>query len=200
MVGPVELLEPGAVYLTFDDGPHPRYTQELLELLETYGASGTFCVVGELAEAFPNAIEAVATAGSTVGNHTWDHSVRLENHDVEDAYLAQVERTSATIESILGSRPTVFRPPWGSESGTSRGRVRDLGLTTWKWHVGTQDWRTPSPPVDYMVRVLVESIVGGAQVVLLHDGVAPVQPAKAGDVDRTNTFGAVRGVLEELSG
>ena len=61
------------VALTFDDGPHPRYTPKILEILEEYGIKATFFVVGVNAENYPDTIEKVIKAGHEIGNHTYSH-------------------------------------------------------------------------------------------------------------------------------
>lgn len=100
---------PSAVGLTFDDGPDPATTPELLDLLERHGARATFFLVGRQAVAHPDLVRRIMAAGHEIGNHTQDHDVLLALRP-----RRRVRRTIAACQRSLaecGARPRVFRPP-----------------------------------------------------------------------------------------
>ena len=95
----------GAIYITFDDGPHPESTPRLLELLAKYDARATFFCLGGNVEKYPAVYDSIIAGGHSVGNHTWSH---LSGWTTGTArYMADVERAAAVIGSNL------FRPPYG---------------------------------------------------------------------------------------
>jgi peptidoglycan/xylan/chitin deacetylase (PgdA/CDA1 family) len=123
-ISSVATTEPIAA-LTFDDGPHPRHTPKLLEILKRYNAKATFFMVGKVASRYPELVKAVADAGHVIGNHSWDHPsfpslTRSER-------LSQVLRCAAALNPYgytYSARHTVIRmlPPvwtpgyWGTRA------------------------------------------------------------------------------------
>jgi peptidoglycan/xylan/chitin deacetylase (PgdA/CDA1 family) len=97
--------------LTFDDGPDPRWTPQVLDALAAHRAKATFFMVGDRARRHPELVVRVADAGHEIGNHTWSH-VRLDRLDLHHA-VDQLRRTHRTILDLTGRAPTLFRPPWG---------------------------------------------------------------------------------------
>ena len=95
----------GAIYLTFDDGPHPQSTPLLLELLAKYDARATFFCLGRNVEKYPAVYESIIAGGHAVGNHTWSHPAGWTTGTTR--YMADVEKASVVIGSNL------FRPPYG---------------------------------------------------------------------------------------
>lgn len=94
-----------AVYLTFDDGPHPVATPFVLKQLKEHGALGTFFCIGKNVETYPEIYQQVLAEGHTVGNHTYSHLNAWKT--ANDIYLEDVARASRIIDSSL------FRPPYG---------------------------------------------------------------------------------------
>lgn len=103
------------LYLTFDDGPTPAVTDEVLSILKTYQAKATFFCLGRNAERHPDILARVINDGHTVGNHTYSH-LRGWKHEVK-TYLSDVELASLFIKSSL------FRPPYGQ---IRRGQLHQL--------------------------------------------------------------------------
>ena len=105
------LTEEKVVALTFDDGPHPRYTDEILDLLAEYGAKATFFVIGKNLELYGAATERAVREGHEIGNHTYSHP------GLSGLSVSELEReilmNEAIIEEKTGKAPTCFRPPEG---------------------------------------------------------------------------------------
>ena len=100
------------IALTFDDGPHPYYTQQLLEGLKERGIKATFFVTGEHASLHPKAIEQMKKDGHVIGNHTYSH-MQL-NRSNREKFKEELMKTNAVIESITGEEVIYVRPPYGS--------------------------------------------------------------------------------------
>ena len=99
------------VALTFDDGPDPKVTMQILETLEKYDAKATFFMLGSRVEYYPEIAKNVTEAGHELGNHTWNHP-NLTKANVEKV-REEINRTSSIIESVTGQKATAFRPPYG---------------------------------------------------------------------------------------
>ncbi|MCD9622849.1 polysaccharide deacetylase family protein [Rhabdothermincola salaria] len=173
---------PGVIHLTFDDGPHPTWTPEVLDVLDRYGAAATFFPIGSAAEQQPGLVDEIAALGHTLGNQTYDH-VRLTEVDLEE-FTYQVETAEAAI-SPHGTQ--CLRPPYGAVDDTVRDRAAALGYEVVLWSVDTEDWRLPGADV------IADRIVAGAEdgaVVLLHDG---------GDELRSQTVSGLDAALDRLT-
>ncbi len=169
------------VYLTFDDGPTPPYTREMVELLARYDARVTFFVLGQNVERFPELIEGAYQAGHALGNHTFNH-VSLAGISRED-FLDQVERTA----QLLGASASLcLRPPYGATDAFTRAYAAELGYALILWNIDTLDWKRPA--AGAIVRSIVDQVYPEA-IVLMHDGGG----------DREESVAALERVLQELS-
>jgi len=150
------------LYLTFDDGPLPPYTDELLRLLDRHRARATFFVTGVQASANPTLLREVAARGHAVGNHTWDHPdlVALSESKVRES-LSEVIRE---VGSNLGP---CMRPPYGLIDTKVAGVTAALGEIPIMWTGHATDWDNPKP--EQIVADLKRATRPGA-VLLLHDG------------------------------
>ncbi|WP_412753685.1 polysaccharide deacetylase family protein [Krasilnikovia sp. M28-CT-15] len=153
------------VALTFDDGPHPRYTPQVLNLLRKYHVKATFCIVGDNAARYPKLVRRIRAEGHRLCNHTRSHAnmARLSN----SAARRQITKAQQQIRAAAGVSPTVFRFPYGSSSARVRAIVRSCGLRNLGWTVDTRDWERPS------ARTITARVLRGARpgaVVLMHDG------------------------------
>lgn len=160
------------VTLTFDDGPS-KQTPAVLKLLARHKVRATFFVIGGYvdgdspkAEAAKRTLRKVASAGHLIGNHTYDHA-KLTTVTRTQA-LEEIDRSAAAIEKTLGSRPTLFRPPFGALDAFGEAAVRERGLDLVLWSVEKADMLRDDEPA--MLRDLASQLdykEGG--VVLLHD-------------------------------
>jgi peptidoglycan/xylan/chitin deacetylase (PgdA/CDA1 family) len=169
--------------LTFDDGPDPRYTPDILDTLAEYDVRAMFFVCGEMAAAHPDLLARMADEGHVVGNHTWSHPLltRLTRRQIR----SQLERTCDVIEDAYGDRPLWFRAPYGAWNRAVFQLGAELGMESLAWTVDTLDWTTPG------IRTIIDRVEHGAApgvVILAHD---------AGG-DRSQSVRALRSYLPEL--
>ncbi len=153
------------VALTFDDGPSPYYTQQVLAELQQYGIKATFFCIGRQVAQYPSLVKQEYAAGNVIGNHTWSHPdlTKLSN----DAILTQINTTSDAIQQAIGVRPTFFRPPYGVINANVLTQANKLGLTTIIWNDEARDWTTPGISV---ISSRILGLAGNGAIILLHDG------------------------------
>lgn len=150
------------VYLTFDDGPHPDYTPQVLDVLARYDARATFFVVGSLAQAYPDIIQRIAAEGHTIANHTWRHE------DLAGLSRAAFDETISRTQAVLGDLATpCLRPPYGSIDAFTREWASDHGLSLLTWDASPSDWLRP--PAEEIADYIVQWARPGV-VLLMHDG------------------------------
>lgn len=163
--------------LTFDDGPHPRYTSQILETLKKYGVPAVFFEVGRNlgtidksgnVKLSPGAAVSsqVLASGSTLGNHTFSHPVlpKLE----AAAYTREIEETNSLIAAIMKSEPTVFRPPYGASNDAILSVTQSRNMKSLIWNIDSLDWADPVPS-SITQRVLKEVQQYGRGIILFHD-------------------------------
>jgi peptidoglycan/xylan/chitin deacetylase (PgdA/CDA1 family) len=174
-----------AVALTFDDGPDPRFTPQILALLREFGVTATFCVVGENARAHPELIRAIVADGHTLCNHSWSHDVELGERPYAEI-VADLARTGEAIRAAVpGATVSYYRQPGGKWTESVATAARQLGMTPLHWAVDPQDWTRPGAGT---VAASVTANVFPGAVVLLHD---------AGG-DRQDTVDALYPILVSL--
>lgn len=158
----------GEVALTFDDGPWPVQTGQVVRILERLHVPATFFMVGYLVERYPGIVRMVANAGMRIGDHSWDHPIDPPLADLTPQRVAdEIGRTGDALAS-LGVRSRLFRPPGGSyDAGVLREVERqDMRLVTWS--VDPRDWSSNSSMSEIVHRVL--GAVRSGSIVLMHDG------------------------------
>ncbi|WP_019546797.1 polysaccharide deacetylase family protein [Streptomyces sulphureus] len=153
------------VALTFDDGPDPRYTPEILETLRRHGVRAVFFVIGETAEQFPDVLRSVAREGHLIANHTWNHR-QLTAIPVAEA-RSELERTSELIARTVGTPPTWARAPYGDWNGPTLRICAELGMEPLGWSLDTQDWSMPGS--EHIINAVMKDVAPGT-IVLNHDG------------------------------
>ncbi|WP_341717840.1 polysaccharide deacetylase family protein [Micromonospora sp. FIMYZ51] len=155
-----------SVALTFDDGPHPDYTPQVLSILREHHVTATFCVVGQNAQAYPWLIQQIVAEGHTLCNHSWNHDVTLGSRSPE-RIRSDLIRTSAAIRAAVPDAPIGwYRQPGGAWTYSVISVARDLGMMPLHWTVDPGDWRAPG------ATKIAASVVGGVgpgSIVLLHD-------------------------------
>lgn len=154
------------VVLTFDDGPDPVHTREVLDVLAERGIPATFFVIGAKAEVHPDLIREMIARGHSVGVHGYVHD-RLFSLRGTKRVRADLERAMAVLEAITGQRPTLFRPPVGHTSPTIARVVDELELDVIGWSAAGSDGLRWTKPRD-VTRRIGRALRDGA-IVLLHD-------------------------------
>ena len=173
--------------LTFDDGPHPRYTARLLDMFAAKGIVATFFVVGRRVRKFPDLLRAIHEAGHEVGNHG-DHHVPLSMLP-ELILRREITVCGDLVAETIGVRPRFLRPPMGWINDSVLRVVRELGYEPVIGSIHPQDSRRPGREVILQrVRARIEP---GA-VIILHDGGWHL------GVDRSQTLEAVDALTDEL--
>ncbi|MBQ7338932.1 MAG: polysaccharide deacetylase family protein [Clostridia bacterium] len=153
------------IALTFDDGPHPHYTLEILDVLEEYGIHGTFFFVGENVLNYPDAARRVAQGGHEIGNHTYHHVCPDKNNcgAVLREELAQCERA---IQQVTDTSPKLFRPPQGNWNEELYTLAREQDYDIVLWNIDTLDWaHTPAEQIAEHVLQRAQS----GDIILMHD-------------------------------
>jgi len=166
-----------SVALTFDDGPHPRYTEQVLALLRKYGIHATFFELGvNLGTVSPSGqvtlsrsgeiAKRVLADGHVIANHTYSHRVLPKL--APDEWNGEIDRTDLLLEAVAGRKPELFRAPYGARNKDILARVNADGLRSVMWTVDSLDWADPIPESIEM-RVLHELNVRHRGIILFHD-------------------------------
>ena len=149
------------IALTFDDGPHPRYTQQLLDGLKERGVQATFFVTGEHAELHPDIIRRMQEEGHLIGNHTYSHmQLRKSNREV---FKEELIRTNEILEEITGQEVVYVRPPYGS---WDKSFEKELNMFPVLWTVDTLDWCSSN--ADRITQKIVGKVEEN-DIILMHD-------------------------------
>lgn len=149
------------VALTFDDGPHPTHTIEILRLLDQYKAKATFFVLGNRVDFYPEIVQNMSDQGHEVGNHTWSHKDLTTLGQKEIA--REIEAASQAIEKVIGKTPTYFRPPYGAINDQVRSATNLIPLL---WTVDPKDWESRDTDKIYNH---VKRHVRDGSIILMHD-------------------------------
>ncbi|WP_374927782.1 polysaccharide deacetylase family protein [Kytococcus sedentarius] len=148
-------------YLTFDDGPDPRWTPRVAQVLRKHHVKGTFFVVGNAAQRNPKVLRSLLAQGHVVANHSFSHPVLTRQSPA--AVRQQLQRTD---RAIGGSR--CYRPPYGAVNRTVDTVAGSLGIRySVLWNVDSNDWRRPG------VRTITNTVVRTTRpgsIILMHDG------------------------------
>jgi len=153
----------GYVGITFDDGPTPGNTTNLLNALRSAGIRATMFNQGNNASANPSLVQAEQAANMWIGNHSWSHPHLVQGSQAN--MQTELGNTQNTIRQITGTAPVLFRPPYGETNGTLKSVEASLGLTEIIWDVDSQDWNGAS--VSSIVAANARLTNG--QVILMHD-------------------------------
>jgi len=151
------------VALTFDDGPHPEYTGEILKILSEKNAPATFFIVGNRAELHPTLLRRIKQANCEIGNHTYDH-VDLSKI-CSGEFLNQMEKCNRAIYNATGEYPKIYRPPFGRISKLNEQSLSDK-MSKILWTVDSSDWTERNKDK------IVEKVVGSVKhksIILMHD-------------------------------
>ncbi|MEY4739211.1 MAG: hypothetical protein RLZZ05_595 [Bacteroidota bacterium] len=147
------------IFLSFDDGPHPRITPMVLDMLASHGAKASFFCIGDRVKRFPGIYQRIVDEGHAIGNHTFHHLNGWKTNDAD--YLTNITEAALCIDSRL------FRPPYGRIKGSQARAIVAKGFKTIMWTVLSGDYDAKLNPAQCANRVL-ENIEPGF-IFLFHD-------------------------------
>jgi len=153
----------GYVGLTFDDGPNPSNTNNLLNALRTNGVRATLFNIGQNAQQNPSLVQAEKAANMWIGNHSWTHPHLIQMSQAQ--IQSELSQTQNVLQSATGTAPRLFRPPYGETNATLKSVEASLGLREIIWDVDSQDWNGASTAQI----VAANARLTNGQVILMHD-------------------------------
>jgi len=154
------------VYLTFDDGPDPIFTPQILNILEKELVGASFFVVGKKTEQYPEIVRQMNQSGHTVGIHSFEHR-RLFYQS--KAYIQdQLSKSKIIVEQIIGKPVTYFRPPYGIFSPRLIQVCKQLDLKLVLWSIMSYDF--DENVSDKFILKLIETHTAGGDIIVFHDG------------------------------
>ncbi|ALF54547.1 polysaccharide deacetylase [Nostoc piscinale CENA21] len=153
------------IALTFDDGPGPKNTTQILEILKQNHIKATFFLVGQMVSFHPQIVKQIAAEGHVLGNHTWHHWYR--RMDVATA-ASEINRTADLIYKLTGVKTTLFRPPGGflHNGLVDYAKSQKYAIIMWSDESGDSQRRGQTPT---LIKNVVKSAKPGG-IVLMHDG------------------------------
>jgi peptidoglycan/xylan/chitin deacetylase (PgdA/CDA1 family) len=156
---------PGTVALTFDDGPSPIYTPQILAILKKYHIKATFFMVGTNAKLYPDIVKMVLAEGHAIDSHTLTHPMLTKIN--ESQLQKEIVTPQQIIETIINIKPVCLRYPFGASNEHVRAYIRAQGMAPVPMGFNSFDYERPG--VDKIVNWVLKNAYSG-QVILMHDG------------------------------
>jgi len=175
------------IALTFDDGPAPPFTEQILAILRARGITATFFVCVRNVERHPDVVRRIVAEGHALGNHTYSDPFLCFR--TRRSMAREIDRTQEAVRKITGESPTVFRPPYGVRWLGLWRVLGERGLRLVMWSDSGLDWKLGA---EAIVGTAVKGLHPGA-VLLLHDGHG-VRPPD--EVDRSRTVKALPRIID----
>ncbi|MGE7601664.1 polysaccharide deacetylase family protein [Peribacillus sp. NPDC097675] len=154
------------VAITFDDGPHPDYTPQILDLLAKYDAKATFFVAGNKVKSYPDVLKREVNEGHEIANHTYTHP--YDRNISANKLSSELDNTDKIIKNLSGYRPSLYRPVGGLHNDTIINTAVNKGfkVVLWSWHQDPKDWAMP--PASKISNHIIKALQPG-DIILLHD-------------------------------
>lgn len=159
-------LDPNGKYvaLTFDDGPSPKVTPRILDMLGEHDATATFFMLGNQVEYYPDIAKQVAKNGHEIASHSNSHPDMTK---LSSGMIAkEMSDTSEKIEKATGIKPTLFRPPYGAYNNDVINNAKDYGYSIILWSVDSLDWKSHDASSVYSI--IMQNVTNGS-IILMHD-------------------------------
>lgn len=160
-----------AVRLTFDDGPDPVWSPQVLNALDSAGVKATFFVIGSRVRQHPDVVRDAAARGHSVQPHCWDHD--RTHYEMTRRQIGQdLTDTLSALRSVGIQRPRYWRPPAGAVTPATYTIAAKHRLRVALWHVDPEDWRPEKTAIVMLEELRADAVwhQGGNSIVLLHDG------------------------------
>ncbi len=153
------------VAISFDAAWGNEQTETLLEILKEKDVLATFFLVGDWVSKYPDSVKAIASAGHDVENHSSTHAYMTKLSEEEK--LSEIKDCNDKIEKLIGTAPTLFRPPYGDYDNSVVKAVKDSGMYCIQWDIDSLDWKDPTP--QQMVERITSKLTSGS-IILMHNG------------------------------
>lgn len=190
--GAIPKLKSGQKYvaLTFDDGPNPNTTPQLLNILKNKKVKASFFMVGNGVDAYPNVAKRVSDAGHQVGSHSYAHPqlTSLSTSQIQ----SEMRRTDKAIYYATGKLPKTYRPPYGS---VNRYVANIVAKPAIMWSIDTRDWESRNP---YMINNVVSNNIHNGAIILMHDIHQPTINSVSTMIDNLKNQGYQFVTIDEL--
>ena len=154
------------VYFTFDDGPHPEFTPQILNILKSYNLKATFFLIGENVLKYPQIVSQIYEQGHTVGLHSYSHKNLIFKSRKQLLY--ELLQPQKIIKNIIGFRPPLFRPPFGKFTPRLIKLCREVKLTMVMWTIMSYDFNLKIPD-NRIINRMLKHLQNGA-IIVFHDG------------------------------
>lgn len=152
------------IALTFDDGPHPRLTPKVLEILSEYGVTATFFVIGQNVVDYPDTMKLLSESGCEIGNHTFSHRDLAGKN--EENMKSEILNCSDILSEKFGVNTSLLRPPRGKYDEALIKVGKELDYDIILWNIDTEDWAHTS--AKEIAKKVLGSVEGG-DIILMHD-------------------------------
>ncbi|NPA68249.1 MAG: polysaccharide deacetylase family protein [Chlorobi bacterium] len=126
------------ILLTFDDGPHPEITPQILKVLKKHNQKAIFFCIGKNIEKYPEIAKQIIAEGHTIGNHSFSHSYFFDFFSTKKI-IKELEKTNIIIEKLTGENCDIFRPPYGVTNPNIAKAVKILNLRVAGWNIRSLD-------------------------------------------------------------
>lgn len=176
------------VAITFDDGPYPKYTEQVLDILDKYQVKATFFMIGQRVEEYPDIAREVQARGHLIGNHSYTHSRDMSQLS-EEEILKEMKPCDEAITTVTGQKPIFYRSPSGNTNSTVLKATQEMGYYTINWSIAA-DYHLAKTPQQMADRV-IQNIQPG-NIILVHDGRFP---ERWKDVEATDLI--IQGLKEQ---
>lgn len=178
------------IALTFDDGPDPEVTPQILDLLKRHNAKATFYCIAKHCEQHPELTRRIVAEGHELGNHSYEHS-RTLNFRGADFQEQEIEKANQVLREFApAQRQITYRPPVGLKNPPLAKVIKKLGMPVIAWSIHSRDTRMTDPAA---ITTRVMNKIKNGDIILMHDG--HDLPGQS----RPATVEAVKNLLEALT-
>ena len=153
------------VFLSFDDGPSDQFTPVILDILKRNNVKASFFCIGQHAEVYPDLVRRISSEGHRIGNHTNSHNWKIA-FKPSSIIEAEIDRTNNILFDITGSKPELFRPPFGITNPSIAKAIKGSGMQSVGWDIRSFDTISKDP--QKLVRRISDKLRPGS-IILLHD-------------------------------